>query len=309
MAILPSNTDDPTGQDRRERGAINQFEKRFKGIQRDMLALLDGIKVRKKTLSSPLVTNEEVVKYEFLVDELAIQAIGMEIDAIVDRWLEVRGEQPEEQWLVESYVAPAYQQGTAMAFANIATQSKAYKASRESIAEILKTQEYRRRLGFVHARVFESMNGLTALTKERMRAALVDGIAQGMNPLAVADNIKQATGVALSRARTIARTEITTAMRRSRVEEGEQASEDFGLRIMMMQMSALSPTTRLSHARRHGKLFTFEQARAWMATSPNMINCKCTFVEVVVDAKGKPLAPGVQARAKFMFDKSAFAGQ
>lgn len=311
MIILPTNTDDPTGQDRRERGAIDQFDKRFKRIGKDVLSLLDAVKVKKKTLFSPLATNaaDDVVRYEFEVDELGLQAIGMEIDAIVDRWLEVRGEQPSEQWLVEGYVTPAYQQGTGMAFANLATQSKAYKATRESLTEILKTPEYRRRLGFMHARSFEAMTNLSNTTKESMRLILTDGMAQGLNPLEIARQIDEQTSMGITRARRIARTEITTAMRRARVEEAEQAAVDLGLSIRMMQLSALSATTRLSHAIRHGKLYTFEQVRVWMSTRPNMINCKCTFVEVVVDANGKPYAKGVLDRAQKMFDQSAFAGQ
>lgn len=308
MIVLPRSTSDPTGQDKRERGAIDQFERRYKQIEVEIMALLKAVKVKKTTLFSPLVTNADVVKYEFEVDTIQLELIGQQVDDIVDRWLEVKGD-ASEQWMISGYVTPAYQQGTGIVLANLSAQSAAYKATRESLTQLLMTDTYRRRLGFVQARAFESMKGLTSYSKERIRTALVDGMAQGVNPLDVARHISEATGASLSRARTIARTEITTAMRRSRIEEAEQAAVDLDLRIMMMQMSALSATTRLSHARRHGKLFTFEQARLWMSTSPNMINCKCTFVEVVVGKDGKPLAKGVLARAKAMFDKSAFAGQ
>lgn len=296
MPMLPTNTDDPTGQDKRERGAINQFASRFARIGKDVKALLDSVKVRKLTLSAPFLTNSEVVRYEFEIDTLVMDQIGQEIDAIVDRWLEVKGE-PSEQWMVEGYVTPAYQQGTAMAVASLSAQSTVYKATRESLTRVLQTQEYRKRLGFIHARSFEAMTNLSAQTKETMRLVLLDGMAQGLNPLAIADQLASATDMSIGRARRVARTEITTAMRRARIEEAEQTTIDLGMRIMMMQLSALSPTTRISHARRHGKLFTFEQARVWMATSPNMINCKCTFVEVLVDENGKPIAKGILARA------------
>lgn len=310
MIVLPSNTDDPTGQDKRERGAIARFERQYKGIQKDCLKLLGSVKYRKITLSNPFATNaaDDVVRYEFQVDEVGMQMLGADVDEIVERWLEVRGD-ANDQWLSTEYAIPAYQQGTGIAVANLSLQSKEYKAARESLQALIMTPEYRRRIGFVKGRVFESMQGLSEASKSKIRAALIDGMAQGLNPLAVAENIKGAVGGSLSRARTIARTEITTAMRRSRIEEAEQAAVDFDFRIMMMQMSALSPTTRISHARRHGKLFTTQAARIWMSTSPNMINCKCTFVEVIVDKDGKPLAKGVLDRAKAMFDKSAFAGK
>ena len=310
MIVLPRNTADPAGQDKRERAAIARFDKAFAGILKDALALLAKQKYRKITLSNPFATNaaDDVVKYQFEVDEVSMELTAADIDEIVDRWLEMRGD-ANDQWLATEYAIPAYQQGTGIAVANLSMQSKVYKDARQSLSALMMTPEYRRRVGFVKGRVFESMKGLSASSKERLRTALVDGMTQGMNPLAIAESIKEAVGGSLNRARTIARTEITTAMRRSRIEEGEQAAIDFDFRVMMMQLSALSSTTRISHARRHGKLFTFEQARVWMATSPNMINCKCTFVEVIVGADGKPLAKGVQDRAQEMYDKSPFAGQ
>lgn len=298
MVIFPRSYEDPTGQDRRERGAMKEFAKRFRGIRKDMLELLASVKSRKMTLSAPLLTNAEVIRYEFEVDTLVMDRIGDEIDGIVDRWLEVDNNPPQSQWFIAGYVAPAYQQGTAMAVANLSTQSAAYKATRQSLTALLQTDAYRTRLGYIQARSFEAMKLRSSQTKEVMRMALLDGMAQGMNPLDIANNINRDTDLGIVRSRRIARTEITTAMRRSRIEEAEQTTIDLGLNIRMMQLSALSPTTRMTHARRHGKLYTFEQAKMWMATSPNMINCKCTFVEVMVDDKGKPIVGGIVERAE-----------
>ena len=302
MPILPSSVTDPTGQDRRERGAIAEFNRRFKQINKGAQAILAAIPVTKKTLSvnvrglSFALNAESLTRYEFQVDTIQMELIGEEIDRLVDQWIEVRGD-ASEQWLNSGYVGPAYQQGTAMTFANLSAQSGQYKASRQSLTELIKTPEYRRRIGFVRGRVFEEMKGLSASVKTGLRNALSDGIAQGLNPLEVARNIDEATRVGEVRARRIARTEITTALRRARLDEAEQASGDLGLGMRMMQMSALSSTTRPSHAARHSKLYTFEQARVWMATSPNMINCKCSFVEVLVDANGKPLTPKIVSLA------------
>lgn len=277
---------------------MNEFAARFKSIRKDMLALLNSVKSRKLTISAPLLTNAEVIRYEFEVDTLVMDRIGDEVDGIVDRWLEVDGNPPQSQWMIAGYVAPAYQQGTAMAVANLSVQSRTYKAVRQNLTALLQTDAYKTRLGYIHARSFEAMKNLSNNTKESMRLTLMDGMAQGINPLEIADNIRGQTDIGLARARRIARTEITTAMRRSRIEEAEQTTIDLGLNIRMMQLSALSPTTRMTHARRHGKLFTFEQAKGWMATSPNMINCKCTFVEVMVDDKGKPIVGGIVERAE-----------
>lgn len=307
MAILPRSTDDPTAQDKRERGAIKEFSRRFKGIKRDMLELLSSVKSRKLSISSPITVNAELVRYEFDINEITYASIGLEVDTIVDRWIEAYGGEASRHWFLEGFVSPAYQQGTGQAYANLSIQSRAYTSARESLADLLRTEAYRKRLGFIQARSFEAMKNLGAQTKEVMRLTLLDGMAQGLSPSAIAAQIEESTDLGAVRARRIARTEITTALRRARIEEAEQTTFDLGLNIRMMQFSALSATTRLSHAQRHGKLFTFEEARAWMATSPNMINCKCTFVEVMVGADGKPLVPGIIARAEAVKAKSAFA--
>lgn len=294
--LLPRNIKDPTGQDSRERRAMAEFAKRIKAIGRHAKAVLADNPPTVITLNA---LDVEVVKYQFNIDESAYEFIGDELDNLIDRMM-LEGGDSGRLWFLTGFVQPAYQQGTGMAYANLAVQSKTYKLSRPNLESVLMSPAYRRRLGYIKAREFEEMKGLSADLKKAFRAILLDGMAQGLNPLAIAESLTKQTGTSIARANRIARTEITTALRRSRIEEAEEASESLALNIRMMQLSALSPTTRLSHAQRHGKLFTFEQARAWMATSPNMINCKCTFVEVLVNADGTPLTPKIIERAKAM---------
>jgi len=297
--LLPRKINDPTGQDSRERKAMAEFERRITQVGRDVTVILKGVPVKAVTLSSPLVVNAEVVRYQFNVDTLTMDAIGFEIDNLIDR-LVLGGSSERDNWFLSGYIEPAYQQGTGMAQANLAVQSAAYKLSRPTLQAILQTDAYRTRLGYVRGRAFEGMKGLTEPMKGQYRNILMDGMAQGLNPNVIARQIADQTDTSIVRARRIARTEITTALRRSRIDEAESATLDLGLNIRMMQLSALSATTRQSHARRHAKLYTFEEARVWMSTSPNMINCKCTFVEILTDENGKPWTPEIVAKAKSM---------
>lgn len=296
LPVLPRNINDPTGQDARERRAIADFAKRIKAIGQHAQAVLADHKPKVMTLNAVGV---EVKKYQFNIDENDYEFIGDELDNLIDRLI-LQGGDAARLWLTVAYVQPAFQQGAAMAYANLAIQSKDYKLSRPNLESILMSPAYRRRLGYVKAREFEEMKGLTADLKRAYRTALLDGMAQGLNPLTIAQNIASTTDTSLVRAARIARTEVTLALKRSRVDEAEDAAENLGLNIRMMQLSALSPTTRLSHAQRHAKIYTFEQVRVWLATSPNSINCKCTFVEVLVKADGTPLTPQIIERAKKM---------
>ena len=296
LSLLPRNINDPTAQDSRERRAIADFEKRMKRIGEGMHAILKRQHYKVITLNAGTFSQ---TKYQFNVDELTMDAMGMEIDNLIDRII-LEGGDSRKLWLMTGYVEPAYQQGTGMAHANLVVQSAAYKLSRPELTNILTSAAYRLRLGYVRAREYEEMKGLSADLKKQFKTILMDGMAQGINPNTIAERITAQTGTDIVRSRRIARTEITTALRRARVDEAEDATETLGLLIKMMQLSALSATTRLSHAIRHAKLYTFEQVRAWMSTSPNMINCKCTFVEVLVDADGKPWTPDIIEKAKKM---------
>jgi len=60
-----------------------------------------------------------------------------------------------------------------------------------------------------------------------------------------------------------------------------------------VHMSALSPSTRDSHAERHGELFTADEIREWSSRENNDVGCKCTFTLVMVDEEGQPRTPAL----------------
>lgn len=294
--LLPRNIKDPTGQDKRERGAIADFERRIKRIGAGLKAILKRQHYTVLTLNAAEFTQK---KYQFNVDTLLMDSVGLEIDNLIDRII-LDGGDARNLWLMTGYVEPAYQQGTGAAYTNLSIQSSAYKLSRPELVSVLTSAPYLLRLGYIRAREFEEMKALSASMKATYRSILLDGMAQGINPLQIAENITAQTGHDIKRTRRIARTEVTTALRRARIDEAEDAAATLTLPIRLMQISALSATTRLSHALRHAVLFTFEEVREWMSTSPNMINCKCTFIEVLVDENGKPWTPSIIDRAKAM---------
>lgn len=293
LPILPRNINDPTGQDRRERGAINEFTRKMNQIGREMKKFLDAIPYQVVTLNA---AGDELKRYQFNVDTIQMDQIAADITAYIDGVLLEGGQR--ELWLLTQYVQPAYQQGTAVTQVNMATQSSAYALSRPNLESILLSPAYRTRLGYLRAREWEEMKNLSSTTATGMTRILFDGMAAGQNPNVIAAQLAKETDLDIVRARRIARTEITTALRRARLDEAEDAQISLGILTKMMQISALSATTRPSHAARHAKLYTIEEMRVWMSTSPNMINCKCSFVEVLVNDKGQPLTPGIIAKAE-----------
>ena len=70
-------------------------------------------------------------------------------------------------------------------------------------------------MALVHARVFEEMKGLTADVKRDMARVLTDGVGRGLNPRDIARNHRPDRHREAP-ANRIARTEVTTALRRAK---------------------------------------------------------------------------------------------
>lgn len=284
--ILPANASDPTGVDKLERGAILDFAKRIKRIRRAYIEAIERFQ------PEPVVNKA----YTFRLDQFLLSSVYEQLGQLVDAELLDGGEQ--QLWFFETYVGVAYQRGTAQEFANLAQQSPAYKAGRQDLARLIGSDSYRRRIALLKAREFEEMKGLSGNVKADMGRILSDGMARGLNPRDIARNLTDQANIEERRAKRVARTEIPTALRRARLDEADDAADTYGTQAMQMHMSALSPTTRPTHASRHAKLFTTDQQREWWAKDGNSVNCKCSTVSVLVDDKGNPLVPAIVDRAR-----------
>lgn len=287
--ILPRNYQDPTGADAMERRAMKDFTRRMNKVLRAYKSALERI-------PSALTVN---ARYEYQLDPQLLSLILDDVSYLVDQVLLDGGQ--NDLWFDE-YIDLAAEKGTGQAYANLSQQSPVYAAGRESLSAILASEPYQRRMALVHARMFEEMKGLSAEVKRDMARVLTDGVGRGLNPREVSRNLTEQIGIEKRRANRIARTEVTTALRRARWDEAESSMDDLGLNIRLLHFSALSPTTRIKHALRHAHTYTVQAVRDWYAVDANSINCKCGQVEVLVDADGKPLYPNVIEMAKKEFD-------
>lgn len=285
-ARLPGSDADPTGQDQRIISARNDFRRRLAQCRQ---VYLDGL----ATVPRQLVN---AARYEYQLDPARLTTLLADLGEQVDRIM-LEGRAAERLWFVQQYVLPAYARGTQTSWANIIAQSVPYGELRPGIESILFSQAYQNRIGLLSARVFEDMVGFTAETRSKLARELADGMALGLGPREVAKRMTVALEVEERRALRIARTEINNAFRQARMDESLDAQQVLGIQIRMMHFSARSPTTRPDHAARHGKLYTVLEVREWYTVGANAINCKCTQIEVLVDAEGKPLDPSIQERA------------
>jgi len=319
--IVPGNLSDPGNFDRLERRAIKDFTRRIKAAGDAYLAIVDSIEFES------FETNRAGFTYELIVDPHVIpapdakpqfrcvptletnarrytfrtltQTIAQALEAagrLVDRLLV--GADARTNWFSLEYVIPSFEQGTAQSWRNLGVQSATYAATRPTLADLITSEPYQRRLSLLQTREFELMKGLSGTVKQQLAETLTGGLAQGIGPKEIAKNIKAQTGVEIRRAERIARTEIGMALRTARLDEAQDAASRLGSKIRIMHLSALSPTTRLTHAQRHGHLYDIEVERDWFAAGSNSINCKCSMTEVLVDDKGQPLSKGLVDRTQ-----------
>ena len=209
--------------------------------------------------------------YTYDLDEQLYRRVINDIGNVLDsEWL-AGGE--AELWLLREYVQPAYNQGIAQTVAALSAQSEIIRLSRESAQSIMYEPAYLKRIGLVRARVFEKMKGFTDESRKELAETLARSMGAGHGAERVRDDIIRRIGVSESRAMRIARTEIATAHKQATLDETDDAEERYDLKTMMMQLSAFASSSRQSHMDRHGKLFTTDEVRQWLARDANGINC------------------------------------
>lgn len=130
---------------------------------------------------------------------------------------------------------------------------------------------------------------MTATQKEDLRRIVSSGIQQQLGTDEIARNIRiEAPKIAVSRARTIARTETHTAAQFASKETAKGIQKDFKVDMLKEWVSVEDNRTRPAHAEANGEKIKldeqFEVGGELMdrpndpnASAENVINCRCTL--------------------------------
>lgn len=271
--IEPRNEDNPVGQVARIRRSSSAIRRQLRAAKKLLKAKISSWPFQ------AIETNAKRYEYQISLGELSSVADEILVAMI--------GESSHE--LVVNEAMAAYENGTAQSAVNLANISDDYT---RQVTDILSGAPYQRRVSLISARVFEEMKGFDALASKELSRALRNAVEVGKNPRDIAGDLAEQFVISQGRGEKIARTEITGALRRARMDEAEDARQRQGIRLAMKHFSANSPTTRQSHAARHGQLFTVQEVREFYAVDANGINCKCSQVEVLVDESGKEIKAG-----------------
>lgn len=272
---LPRNPKNPIGQTRRIARSRNAVHKRLAEVQKWLIGEITAL---------PVEALNRDTQYRYLVDLGRLRQIIDEIKARL-------GDGAAQT--VASAAQASYREGVAMASLNLSGITDDYT---RDVTQALLRDEVLKRSALAGARVFEQMEGFTGDTAADLARVIMSGVEDFRGPRVVARQIRKRFGVARTRAERIARTEITGAMRRGRLDEATDAEQRLGIEVRMIWYSALLPTTRWTHAARHGKLYTPQDVREFYEVNGNAINCRCSQVEAVLGADGQPLSKGLLRR-------------
>lgn len=283
--INPGTTSNPVGQVRRIRRASRAVSAHLSRVQSWLLSEIDAIPVR--------VVND--ARYDYQIDLGNLRRITTELA------FRLAGDADDE---VVRQTMAAYEEGTGQSVTNLSTISDDYT---RSITQVLSSQPYMRRTALIRARVFEEMQGFSGGVADDLGRVLSEAVENGLNPMALKSTLSERFDISRSRAERIARTEITGALRRARLDEAQDAQTTLGIRTGMLWKSALLATTRASHAQRHGLIYSQQEVREFYSVDGNGINCRCTCFEVLLNAQGEPVTPRIVDRLQEQ--KAAFYGK
>lgn len=287
--IIPGTPADRTGTLGILRRAVREINRRWAGLQADVLAIFEVIPVYAINAGESI----DMFRYGLTPEQMA--RLSAELQAAVERWI-ADGRDPASMFWWSQYVSESAQLGTAQSVANLTSLSPAYAAAR-TIEAVIYSEPYVQRLAMAQFKSYEHWTGLAAAQKSELAQVIGRAVTDGKNPRAIADEIKERLGVSLSKAKSYAQTDITDTLRQARWAESEQAQQDFGIKIGLLWTSALLPTTRPSHAAKHGRIMTAAAVREFYGRDGNRYNCHCSQTEALLDADGKPiLTPKLRAK-------------
>ena len=279
--IIPGSNQDRTGTMPILRRAVREINRRWAGLQADVLAAFEAIP------AYAINAGETVDLYRYGLTADQMSRLSAELQAAVERWI-ADGRDPANLFWWSQYVSESAQLGTAQSVANLTQLSPAYAAAR-SIESVIYSEPYVQRLAVAQFKSYEHWTGLAAQQKSELAQVIGRAVTDGKNPRAIADEIKTRLGVSLSRAKNFAQTEVTGVLREARWAESEAAKEDFSLNVGLLWTSALIPTTRPWHASRSGKVYTSSEVKEFYSQNGNRFRCHCSQTECLLDKSGKPI--------------------
>lgn len=307
---------DPTGAAKSRKKGTAILDRRLSVSEREVKALFRSVPKKRKT-KAIIANAESTVFYEYDITDAETVQLQNSIEFILNReLLETQSNDIPVGWYWKPVVEQEYRRGTAESLVSFnqlvagavvaGTLVRGLPPRTVPIEQALLSEPYRNALNKVYVENFESIKTLSQRTSSQVIQRINAGIDAGDTPTAIASEISERFDVAKSSAKRIADTEINKAYNDSKIRANDVAAAETGLRAGVLHISALTPTTRSSHANRHGNAYTTIDQLQWWDSGSNRINCKCSTTSVLIDNKGKVVETETQEKIKaerVFFDK------
>lgn len=280
--ILPGNRQDRTGTAGILRRAGATIRRRWAGLQADVLAIFERITIYGQNDSA---RPAERTIYSLTPDEAA--ATSQSLQDALDRWIGAGRAVKHVLWW-EPYPEEAMQLGAAQSVANLTQLSPTYAAAR-SLQTVVFSQPYRNRVAMAQIKSYEHWTGISAGMRSELSQIIGRAVVDGKAPRDVRREIMDRLDVSRSKALDYAQTDITDTLRQARWAEADHARDNMGIRSGILHSSAFLRTTRPTHAARHGKVYSTDEARAWYSRDGNRYRCHCGQTECLLDDNGAPI--------------------
>lgn len=297
MPIVPRSKVDPTRSAKQVTAMYRDIEERYLGIKRALKVLFDqrltGLEREVNSHNWHFLCHDngadmrlyQVNAGKFIYDMSAQELADLldAVQAILDDHLLEGGEQ--NLWAMDYVVAEA-QRGTLEAFNNLSQQSQVY-ASQTTLQQLLSSPGYLNQISAARLTTFSDWKVISDTARGDLTNIITDAVARGVSPRDTAQVISKRLDVSMYKAKTIAQTEQVGALRQAQRNEVDWAKERLGLNTAILWISALKPTTRMTHGARHGKTYTTDEVAEFYSKNGNAFNCYCANVPCLLDDQGK----------------------
>lgn len=287
---------DPTMQGRNRDHAEKEIRKRFSKVNSRVVEavasfLRDAPKV--KLANNASYTYESDYSSLGDISKLMASILGDELGA--DPITDIAD--PSKDFWLSQYIEKSYESGLNLALQgakDVAVPSAVGQSTSSYIrgidSDIIKTDpSYEKRVGMVSGRSFGEIKGLSTSMAAELSSVLTRAMKDGLGIGETTSLISERVGVSESSAQRIARTEINGAYRTATRQETDNLNSsvfsESEYEMRQLWFSALSPTTRPTHASRHAKTFTAREILEFYAKDANEINCLCSSSPILVNKK------------------------
>jgi len=273
---------DPTRTGLIQRQFLRDINKRLALLYikiRELIVDEDAFGLKERT---PLVLMQEPRRFAFQTSAQKLRTFQRWLKEQVDQGiLEVSGEGiPGKPWTYK-YVQSAYRKGVTRAYMDMNKEALAvspewYMGSRaQFIQTTLNLPAYMSMVQLLGTRSFEQLRGISATMSQQLNRIMAMGLAHGWGPLRIARDMKeQISGLSISRARMIARTETINAHAVGQLNAFRLLGiEELG--IMAEWSTAGDEKVCSECGELEGQTFTIDEAEGMIPLHPN---CRCAWI-------------------------------